>query len=104
GHDYDLLLGRKTFDVFAGYWPHQKEGLFATGFNNANKYVATHRPLDSDWQHSYRIEGDVAEGIRKLKAENRPELQVYGSGNLIQTLLKNDLVDEFWLKIYPITL
>jgi dihydrofolate reductase len=102
-HPYDLLLGRKTFDIFAGYWP-RHEGQFADGLNNANKYVASHAPLKMKWKNSHRIEGDVAEGVRKLKAEDRPELQVHGSGNFIQTLLKHDLVDELWLKIFPVTL
>lgn len=103
GHDYDLLLGRKTFDIFAGYWPNIA-GPFADGLNNANKHVATRSPLKTDWKNSHRIEGDVVEGVRKLKAGNGPELQVHGSGNFIQTLLTHDLVDEFWLKIYPVTL
>ncbi len=106
GHDFDLLLGRKTYDIFSGYWPQidsSKNG-FAASLNKANKYVASHHPLKTDWKHSQRIEGDVAEGVRTLKAADGPELQVHGSGNLIQTLLKHDLVDEFWLKIYPVTL
>lgn len=103
GHDFDLLLGRKTFDIFAAYWPTQR-GAFADPLNKATKYVATRSPLKTDWKTSVRIEGDVAETVRKLKSGNGPELQVYGSGNLIQTLLKNDLVDELWLKIYPLTL
>ena len=102
-HDFDLLLGRKTFDIFAGYWP-QREGAFADPLNKANKYVASRSALKMDWKGSSRIEGDLAEGVRKLKSENGPELQVHGSGNMIQTLLKNDLVDEFWLKIFPLTL
>ncbi len=104
GHPYDLLLGRKTFDIFASYWPHHEEIPIAAGLNNANKYVASHAPLKMEWKNSYRIEGDIVEGVRKLKAEERPELQVHGSGNFIQTLLKHDLVDELWLKIFPVTL
>jgi dihydrofolate reductase len=103
GHDFDLLLGRKTFDIFAGYWPKQT-GSFADPLNKATKYVASHSPLKMDWKDTFRIEGDLAEGVRKLKSENGPELQVHGSSNMIQTLLKNDLVDELWLKIFPLTL
>lgn len=114
GHPFDLLLGRKTFDIFANYWPHVDttkppfaEGLskaIAEGFNRANKYVATRSPLRASWKNSFRIEGDLAEGVRRLKSEGGPELQVHGSGNMIQTLLENDLVDEFWIKIYPLIL
>jgi dihydrofolate reductase len=103
GHDFDLLLGRKTFDIFASYWPNQS-GPFAGPLNKATKYVASRSPLKLDWKDSFRIEGDLAEGVRKLKQTNGPELQVHGSGNMIQTLLQNDLVDELWLKIYPVTL
>ncbi len=105
-HEFDMLLGRKTFNIFASFWPHADPAQepVAVGINKAKKYVATHSPLKTDWQNSFRIEGDLAEGVRKIKAENGPELQVHGSGNMIQTLLKNDLVDELWLKIYPLTL
>src|SRR5688572_2076763 len=103
GHKFDLLLGRRTYDIFASYWPKVNEPG-ADVVNNATKYVATHRPLSSDWKKSVRLEGDVVEAIRTLKSESGPELQVHGSGMLIQTLLKNDLVDEFWLKIFPVTL
>jgi dihydrofolate reductase len=102
---YDLLLGRKTFDIFAGYWPKQDaEHPIAKPFNAATKYVATRSPLKTDWINSKRVEGDFAEGVRTLKAGEGPELQVHGSGDMIQTLLKNDLVDEMWLKIFPVTL
>lgn len=104
GHDYDLLLGRKTFDIFAGYWPTHGDNPIGSGINKAKKYVATRQPLKTDWANSFRIEGDLAEGVRKLKASNGPELQVHGSGNMIQTLLKNDLVDGLWLKFHPLTL
>lgn len=106
GHPFDLLLGRKTYDIFAAYWPHQDESAspFAREFNKARKYVASRSPIKLDWNNSVLLQGDIAEEIKKLKAEDGPELQVYGSGNLVQTLLKNDLVDELRLKIFPITL
>jgi len=102
GKPFDLLLGRKTYDVFAGYWPqHKEEGA---GINNATKYVVTRRPVKLDWKTTVPIKRNVVKEIRKLKNEDGPELQVHGSANLIQTLLKNNLVDELWLKIFPVTL
>jgi len=99
---FDLLLGRKTFEVFASYWPqHQEEGA---GINKATKYVISNTLESHDWEKSVFLSGDVVKEIRKLKAGEGPDLQVHGSGELIQTLLENDLVDEFWLKIFPVTL
>ena len=103
GMPFDLLLGRKTYDIFAGYWPKQT-GPIADPFNKTTKYVVSHRQQKLDWKNSVLIEGDVAAKLKELKQEDGPMLQVHGSGNLIQTLLKNDLVDELWLKIYPVTL
>jgi dihydrofolate reductase len=105
-HPFDLLIGRTTYDIFANFWPLQDEKTtsFAAEFNRAKKYVTSHRPLNPVWDESILLKGDIVEEIKKLKAQDGPELQVYGSGNLVQTLLKNDLVDELWLKIYPITL
>ena len=102
GHKFDMLLGRRTYEIFAGYWPHAK-GDIADPINNATKYVATNRPLTTDW-NTVRLEGDAAEAVRKLKAGSGPELQVHGSARLIQTLLEHDLVDELWLKIFPVTI
>src|ERR1051325_6280937 len=101
----DLLLGRKTYDIFANYWPKaDAKNPIAAAFNKPTKYVATRSSLRSSWEKTVRIEGDLAEGVRTLKAEVGPELQVHGSGNMIQTLLKNDLVDELCLRIFPVTL
>jgi dihydrofolate reductase len=100
---FDLLLGRKTYEIFAGYWPHQKDPS-AAGLNNAKKYVASKTSPKLDWSNSTLISGDVVQEIKKLKEQDGPELQVHGSGNFIQTLLNHDLVDELWLKIFPITL
>jgi dihydrofolate reductase len=100
----DLLLGRKTYDIFAPYWPKQS-GNIATLFDKATKYVVSHnKDLELTWDKSILITGDVAEQLEELKKTEGPMLQVHGSGNLVQTLLKNDLVDELWLKIFPITL
>ena len=102
---FDLLLGRRTYDIFAAYWPKQDpEGQFAGPFNKATKYVVSASSPKLDWERSVLIEGDVVANLRELKQQDGPMLQVHGSGNLIQTLLKNDLVDELWLKIFPVTL
>jgi dihydrofolate reductase len=99
----ELLLGRKTYEIFAGYWPHHAAGW--SGVNEVKKYVASHdSSLTLDWENSVLLSGDVAEKVKKLKSEGGPDLHIWGSGNLIQTLLKHDLVDELWLKIFPITL
>lgn len=106
GHPFDLLLGRRTYEIFAAYWPYVKTGEdpIATGINNAKKYVASKTLTNLEWSKSELIRGDVAAEVRKLKEQNGPEIQVHGSGNLIQTLLRHDLVDELWLKIFPLTL
>jgi dihydrofolate reductase len=103
---FDLLLGRKTYEIFAAHWPYVKtnEDSFAAGINKAKKYVASKTMKKLDWSNSELIKGDVAKEVKKLKEQDGPEIQVHGSGNLIQTLLKHDLVDELWLKIFPITL
>ncbi len=105
---FDLLLGRKTYEIFAAFWPYVKSDNpdyhIAGKFNSTKKYVASRTLKKLDWNNSMLIEGDIAQEIKMLKEQNGPELQVHGSGNVIQTLLKNDLVDEFRLKIFPITL
>lgn len=102
---FDLLLGRKTYDIFASYWPHQDaETLARVPFDKATKYVVSNAKLDLSWEKSVQINGDVVAKLTELKQEDGPMLQVHGSGNLIQTLLKHDLVDELWLKTYPVTL
>lgn len=103
---YDLVLGRKTYQVFAAFWPHQdnETNPTAAGFNSARKYVASTTLQQLDWSNSTLLEGDVAQAIQALKRQDGPELQVHGSGNLVQTLLKHDLVDELFLSIFPVTL
>jgi len=99
---FDLLLGRKTFEIFASYWPqHQEEGA---GINQATKYVASNTLTTHEWSKSVFFKSNVVDEIKKLKQQDGPDLQVHGSCNLIQTLLKHDLVDEFWLKVFPVTL
>ena len=104
GKPFDLLLGRRTYEIFAAHWPHVTDDPAADALNSATKHVAS-RTLDTvDWSNSVLIEGDVAEGVAKLKEGSGPELQVHGSANLIQTLLEHDLVDEFGLWIFPVVL
>jgi dihydrofolate reductase len=99
---FDLLLGRKTFEIWAPYWPQHADVW--PGVNAATKYVASNTIRSSGWQPSVFISGDIAEKVTNIKRQQGPDLHVWGSGNLIQTLIKHDLVDAFWLMIYPITL
>lgn len=97
-----LLLGRKTYEIFATYWPaHESEW---PGINSATKYVVSGTRTESLWDNSVFINDSVVEEIRRLKQQDGPDLQVYGSSRLLQTLFKQDLVDELWLKIFPLTL
>jgi dihydrofolate reductase len=98
----NLLLGRKTFEIFASYWP-QHEAEWPT-INKMTKYVASNTLKKHEWSNTVFLSGNVADEIKKLKQQKGPDLQVHGSGNFIQTLLKFDLVDEFWLKIFPVAL
>jgi dihydrofolate reductase len=99
---FDLLLGRKTFDIWASYWPqHADDWPQASA---ATKYVASHAMASGEWQPSVFLNGDVAEKVARLKQQPGPHLHVWGSADLIQTLIKHDLVDVFWLMIYPRTL
>jgi dihydrofolate reductase len=99
---FDLLLGRKTFEIWAPYWPHHADVW--PGVNAATKYVASNSMTSGEWQPSVFLSGDIAEKVAEIKQQLGPDLHVWGSGNLIQTLMKHDLVDAFWLMNYPITL
>ena len=99
---FDLLIGRITFDIWEPYWPQHAE--IWPGVNTATKYIVSNTLTSSEWQPTVFLGGDIAEKVATLKQQPGPDLHVYGSGNLIQTLLKHDLIDEFWLKIYPLTL
>ncbi len=99
---FDLLLGRKTFDIWAPYWPNH--GDVWPGVNAATKYVASNTITSSEWQPTVFLDGDIVEKVAKIKQTQGPNLNVWGSGNLLQTLVRHDLVDVFWLMIYPITL
>jgi dihydrofolate reductase len=96
----DLLLGRKTFQIFAGYWPKHENG--GPGISDVTKYVLSRTMKKSDWKNSVFLKS-LAD-IKKLKRSKGSEIKVWGSGKLIQLLLKNDLVDELWLIIHPLTL
>ncbi len=105
GKPYDLLLGRRTYDIFAGYWPrHADEPGGGQSLNAATKYVVSASHPELPWGPAVLIEGDVPAEIAKLKEGDGPELQVHGSGNLIQTLLRHGLVDEFHLHVFPVLL
>jgi len=99
---FDLLVGRTTFEIWEPYWPQHPDVW--QGVNTATKYVASNTRTSSQWQPSIFLNGDIAEKVAKIKQQQGPDLHVWGSGNLLQTLIKHDLVDAFWLMIYPITL
>ncbi len=99
---FDLLLGRKTFEIWAPYWP-QHADVWPEA-NKATKYVASNTMIYGEWQPSVFLSGDIVEKITQIKLQQGPDLHVWGSGDLIQTLIKHDLVDVFWLMIYPVTL
>ncbi|HJT55093.1 MAG TPA: dihydrofolate reductase family protein [Ktedonobacteraceae bacterium] len=99
---FDLLLGRKTFEIWAPYWP--KHADMWPGVMTATKYVASNTITSHEWQPSVFFGGDIVEKVNTIKQTQGPDLYVYGSANLVQTLMKHELVDEFWLKIYPLTL
>ncbi len=96
----DLLLGRKTFGIFASYWP--EHAAYWPGINEVTKYVLSKTMKQSDWEHSVFIES--LKEIKKLKASDGADLKVWGSSELVRLLLQHDLVDEFWLNIYPLIL
>lgn len=99
---FDLLLGRQTYEIWAPYWPQHADVW--PGVNKATKYVASNTMTSGEWQPSVFLSGDIVEKITQIKQQQGPDLHVWGSGDLIQTLIKHDLVDVFWLMIYPITL
>lgn len=99
---FELLLGRKTYDIFSSYWP--EHGLIWPGVNESGKYVVSTTLTNPTWKNTTVIAGNVVEELKKLKSQGGPDLKVWGGGNLAQTLFKHDLVDEMWLKIYPIIL
>lgn len=99
---FDLLLGRITFEIWEPYWPQHADAW--PGVNTATKYIASNTRTSSQWQPSVFLGGDIAKKVAQIKQQPGPNLNVWGSGDLLQTLIKHDLVDVFWLMIYPITL
>ena len=101
---FELLLGKRTYDIFAGYWPTAKQDSeVAIPFNATKKYVVSHKAEKLLWNNSTLITGDAVTAIKKLKTESAPDLWVHGSGNLIQTLFKNHLIDRMHVWIFPVT-
>ena len=101
---FDMVLGRRTYDVMAAHWPHASEEEGAGVFNNATKHVASRHPLELSWQNSVQLQGDVAEALATLKQDDGPELQVHGSSNLLQTILAAPgLVDYIRIWTFPVT-
>jgi dihydrofolate reductase len=101
---FDLVLGRRTYDIFAGYWPNAPAEAGGKPLNDATKYVASRGRPTLSWERSVLLEGDAAESVAALKHEDGPELQVHGSGNMIQTLLSANLIDEYRLWVFPVVL
>ena len=101
---FDLVLGRTTYDIFAAFWPHATDEAGAKPLNDATKYVASRSRPTLEWSKSVLIEGDAAEGIAALKKEDGPELQVHGSGNLLQTFMRHSLVDQYRLWVFPLVI
>lgn len=101
--EFDLLLGRRTYEIFAGYWP-DKNGPIAIAFSKATKYVVTRSLNHLDWKKSLKIGGDVVSEIRRLKNSDGPEFHIWGSSELLQTLIASDLVDEYRFWIAPVVL
>lgn len=100
---FDLLLGAKTYEIFARYWP-GRGGFIGDAFDKATKYVVSDKPMDLTWKESVLVQDDVVAKLKALKAEDGPMLQVHGSGALVQTLLKHDLIDVLRLRIFPVTI
>ena len=103
GQRFDLVLGRRTYEIFAAHWPHSTEPG-AAELNAATKHVASRTLERLGWENSHLLEGDVADAVRQLKEQDGPELQVHGSGDLLQTLQRHDLVDAYRLMIFPLVL
>jgi dihydrofolate reductase len=104
GEGFDLLLGRRTYDIWSGFWPKAPGGPMADGINAATKYVATHRPGSLEWGPSEGVGPDVVEGVRRVKSQDGPDLILSGSSTLTSALLEHGLADEVLLVVYPVLL
>jgi dihydrofolate reductase len=100
---FDLLLGRKTYDIFAAHWPRVKNDPTADKLNSVKKYVVSRKLNKVEWNNSTLIKRDIVKEIKRLKDQDGPEIQVHGSSNLLQTLVKNNLIDEYYIWIFPVT-
>jgi len=104
GESFDLLLGRRTYDLWSGFWPKVPSSPIADGLNAATKYIATHHPETLEWGPFEGLEPDLVEGVRRIKAQDGPNLVLSGSSTLTSTLLEQGLVEEVFLIIYPVLL
>ena len=104
GESYDLLLGRRTYDLWSGFWPKAPSGPMADRLNAAKKYVVTHRPESLEWGPFEGLGPDLVEGVRRIKAQDGPDLILSGSSTLTSTLLEHGLADEVLLVVYPVLL
>jgi dihydrofolate reductase len=104
GETFDLLLGRRTYDIWSGYWPKAPSSPIADGLNAATKYVVTHRPESLEWGPFEGLGPDIVEGIRRIKSQDGPDLILWGSSTLTSTLLEHGLADEVVLAVYPLLL
>ncbi|MDI3330570.1 MAG: dihydrofolate reductase family protein [Micrococcus sp.] len=101
---FDLLLGRRTYEIFAAYWPHHTDSLVGEAFSRAHKYVASHRLVDPTWESTTVLSENVPRQVERLKEQDGPDLLLQGSGNLIQSLLTAELIDEFRVLVFPLLL
>jgi dihydrofolate reductase len=104
GDTFDLLLGRRTYDIWSGFWPNAGDSPMANAINRATKYVATHRPDSLTWRPAEALGADIVEGIRRIKAKDGPQLIVWGSSELTPVLLEHGLADEVLLLVFPVLL
>ena len=104
GESFDLLLGRRTYDIWSGFWPKAASSPMADGLNAAKKYIATHRPESLAWGPFEGLGPDIVEGVRRIKSKDGPDLIVWGGSTLTPALLEHGLADEVFLIIYPVLL
>jgi dihydrofolate reductase len=104
GEAFDLLLGRRVYDIWSGYWPKAPKSPMADSINAATKYVATHRPKSLEWGPAADLGADIVEGVRRIKAKSGPHLIVWGSSTLTPVLLEHGLADEVMLLVFPVLL
>ena len=104
GSGFDLLLGRRTYDIWSGFWPKAPSSPMADGINAATKYIATHRPESLAWGPFEGLGPDIVEGVRRIKSQDGPDLILWGSSTLTSTLLEHGLADEVVLFVYPVLL